>query len=145
MGVLADILDGEAVVLHHDRPGGRCPEGIHADHGDLRTDIGSPAEGHAGLDGQEGHARGQDLVPIVFRLHREKVGAGQAHHPGLDALGSQPITALQRQMHFGTGRDQNDVGLGTLRRVRENIATQRHSRGVRPDSAPGRARGVPGV
>jgi len=129
MALLADILHREAIVLHHDRPGGRCPEGVHPDHGDLGTDIGFPAEGRTGLDGQEGHARGQDLVPIPIRLHREDVCTRHTHHPGLDALTRQPITRLQCQMHFGAGCDQNDVGLRTRRRVREDIATTRHSRG----------------
>ena len=37
MGLLQYVFHSEAMVLHHDRPGSRCSEGVHPDHGDLGT------------------------------------------------------------------------------------------------------------
>jgi len=51
-GAIANVRNGKTIVLHHDRSGCGCTERVDGDHVDLRTNIGTPAERHAGLDGQ---------------------------------------------------------------------------------------------
>ena len=45
MSLLANIVDREAIVLHHDRAGGRSPEGVHGQERRVLTQSSSSSGG----------------------------------------------------------------------------------------------------
>jgi hypothetical protein len=98
MSLAADVLRGEAVVLHYHWSGRRRAEGVYPNNCDLRADKGLPSYRGTSLNDQDWHIRGQNRFSVIVRLRREQACARHADHSRVNASSRKPFATFQRKM-----------------------------------------------
>jgi hypothetical protein len=100
MSLPANVLCGEAVVLHYLCSGRGGTECVNPNNGDPGADKGPPSDRGTSFNDQDWHIRGQNLFAVIVRLCRKQVCAWHAHHSRVNAFCREPFAAFQRQVDF---------------------------------------------
>ncbi len=79
------------------------------------------------LDDQERHPYGQIFSPIIIRLGSEQVCTRHAHHSCMHAPGRELYAAFQRQVHFRSRSNENDVRTFSCRSIGKDITAKGNS------------------
>ena len=85
MSLPANVLCGEAVVLHYLRSGRGGTECVNPNNGDPGADKGPPSDRGTSFNDQDWHIRGQNLFAVIVRLCRNLPRAVR-DPPALDGL-----------------------------------------------------------
>ena len=108
--------------LNSSRCRGGFAEAVHADHRAFQADIFVPEAGHTGFDRHALHALGQYAVLVGLILTVEHIGRRHRHHAHVDAFCGQCFLRIHRQLHFGTGGDDDGLRLAA-RSFGQHVAT----------------------
>src|SRR4029453_19652079 len=116
-----DGVAGEAEVGEQRGGGGGLAEGVEADDSTPRVveraDVGVPAGGGAGFDGQAWDSRRQHTVPPGLILALEHAGGRQRHYARGDALGGGGRARTHREGPPGAGGGEPHAAGGRGRAV----------------------------
>src|SRR5471030_1836679 len=106
-----DVFQGEAELFEQGWRRRRLAVGGHADHATFQAHVFVPVVRVSGFDGDTGADLQRHCLLVACILSIEHAGARHRNNPHLATLLCQLVVSLNRQAHFGTGGDQDQLRL----------------------------------